>query len=241
MRRWLLLCCLLPASPLFAQTIVLDANFDSHTVDAPVGEGGATAGEPVSADASLLPTIRSTPFPTPSLELQDTVDFGARFVQFTFAPEIEYASGIVTMQMDLWFKEMDDYLVYVRRVSSSAEQFLNVRFDASGFCVVSDEGGTVLSHANSYTVDQPVSLQVIFDMDAGTYDLSLDGALLVDDQPHDVDASLGVGSIYVGMNHDADLDGLLYLDNLLVTATVPTAVSRISIGELKSLFAEPSP
>jgi len=238
MYRLLVLSFLLASTSVSAQTTVLEANFDSKTVDAPAGKGGPAVGEPDSADPDIQATIRATPFATLSLEMQDTVDFGARFVRFTFLPGAEISTGIVSMHMDLWFTEMNSYLVYVREHAGNSLNFLSLRFEQTGLCVISDKGGLARNNLNTYTTDKSLAIDIVYDMDVGTYDLSFDGVLVVDDEPHNVDAGRGVGSIAMGTNNDSDLVGTLYADNILVTSQLPTPIAETSLGELKSLYQD---
>jgi hypothetical protein len=219
-----------------AQTVILDANFDDKAVDMPLGTGGPSVGEPASVDPDMLPTIRSAPFASPCLELQDTVDFGARFARFTFTPQSEIVGGIVTIHVDLWFSEIDNYLVYVREHQFSALSFFSLRFTSGASISITDAGGGVSPSVTTYAAGQAVSLDLIFNMDAGTYDLLLDDVLVIDDEPHDVEPGRGVGSLMLGTSNDSNVTGTIYADNILVTATQPTAVSATSMGEMKSRY-----
>jgi hypothetical protein len=236
MLRLVLIGFLLVTAPVGAQSVILDADFDDKTVDMPVGTGGPDVGEPTDYDGDLMGFVRSTPFATPSLELQDTVDFGARLARFAFTPQAEVTAGIVSMHMDLWFSEIDNYLVYVREHQFSALSFFSLRFTSGGVFSLTDAGGSVSVTSNSYVAGQALSLDIVFDMGAGTYDLLIDQVLVVDDEPHGVEPGRGVGSILLGTGNDSDVAGTFYVDNILVTVTQSTAVSATTLGALKERY-----
>src|SRR5690606_11796418 len=57
------LCMLLslaPAASFATESLLLDANFDSHTPNTALGVGGPDAGEPVSVPASISATVIET-------------------------------------------------------------------------------------------------------------------------------------------------------------------------------------
>jgi hypothetical protein len=238
--RQLLLCLLLTIGvigPAGADTIYLQADFDDKTIDAEIGTGGPEVGEPVFVSYSVLATVRGGPFATPCLELQDDDTYASGFARFEFLGNAEITTGLVVLSADLWFHSLSPgfrFMLAIRESDGTAEEFATLYFQDDGSVWAWDEDsyhGTVAS----YAVGRPVPLMFTYDMDGGTFDLWLDGQLLLDDEPHGV-VGRGVGSIYFGCLDDSDLEGQFCVDNIVVTDSVPTTALGSTWGQLKDCY-----
>ena len=202
------------ASPVSAQ-LLLDADFDDKTIDAPLGTGGAAVGEPVYI-AYITAIVRSAPFSSPSLEIQDDDDYISGTASFNFLGDAEITTGFVSISADVWLSMVDNYEIGVRESGSAACFYLNLEFRDSGNARTWDSTG-ILQIDTGYPTGRAIPIQIIFDMDAGTYDLHYDGGLVLDDRAHGVGGGCGVGSVSFGALDDPDYDGTFYVDNVLVT------------------------
>lgn len=216
-----------------AAETILECNFDSKTIDQPIGIGGPSVNEPVDLnEASAM--VRATPLTTPCLEIVDDSN-SARSVRFEFLNDAEIVSGQLTVTMTLQMAELQNCAIALRENSSASQSFLDVYFFSSGVIRYSDLD-TPLGSATigTYAAGVSTTIQIQLDMDARVYDLQVGGSLLLDDEPLGTSAR-GIGSVLVGYLNDVDTIGTLSVDDVLVTATViPTAVETESWGAIKS-------
>ena len=215
-------------------TTVLDCTFDAKPLDQIIGTGGAAAGEPIGLDG-MPAMVRATPFATPSLAVVDSLDtFGAN-VRFEFLNDWEISQGVLDVSMTLYFQELDNYSVGLREQGSAAVAFLDVRFLSNGFVGYADLDSAP-AFIGTYTSGVPLPLRITVDLDARTYDLSLGGVLLLDDQSLGA-SPRGIGSVYAGVLNDPASVGTYAVDDLIVTATeLPNAIESPSFGELKAAW-----
>ena len=205
---------LMVASVAVADT-VLDVDFQGLTPGA-IGTGGAAMGEPnqvSNCDAIIVDGVLATR----CLMIDDIADFGTGTVQFEFLGDSEATSGIVEISMNLMFSELEGYVFYVREHGGSADQFNTITFTSAGDVSCRDEAGSV-GNIGTYNPGITHSLHIIHDMDAGTYDVLWDDALVIDDRAHGLTGT-GIGRVILGVDHDVDLNGSVYVDDILVTAT----------------------
>jgi hypothetical protein len=203
------------ANPVCAQ-LLLDADFDDKTINAPIGTGGAAVGEP-SLVTDVTAIVRGSPFTSPSLEIQDDDDYYSGYVDFDFLEEAEISSGFVSAAFDMWFPTVENYILGVRESGSATCYYLDLEFQDDGDVKARDSAGNV-SIDSTYPTGRVVPVEIVFDMDAGTYDLFYDGSLVLDDRAHGVESGCGVGSVYFGISDDPDFDGAYSVDNISVTA-----------------------
>jgi|WetSurMetagenome_2_1015567.scaffolds.fasta_scaffold269719_1 hypothetical protein len=232
-----LLALLTAAAP--AETTYLNATFDDKPIDTPIGTGGAAVGEPVSFDVGAVSAIvRQGPTPTRTLEIRDTSDYFAGAVQFEFLGSQELNSGFLSIALDLWFHELGDgrqFFIFVREQQFATCSFADIRFYPDGNVALTD-------HSNSnrmvgtYVTGKRVPVVLNFYLDAGTYDVWLDGAQVVFQQAHGV-SGCGIGSVWIGSDTDADLEGVLSLDDIKVTDFHQEVASApMSWGQVRSLY-----
>lgn len=227
----LALMLLVVGVPLAGATVVLDVDFDSQPLDQIIGTGGASAGQPVST-GGVNAYVRSGPSGSPVMEITDHLDYGARTVHFAFLGDAEYSTGVLFISATLHFVEFEDYVLYVRESGSTAESFLNLRFDSSGQIYHGDKDDAGMSLVGSYVTGLDQTLQMRFDLDAGTCEVEFAGAEIVAPETHGVTGS-GIGSLHIGFDHDPDLDGLYYVDDILAELDA-TPVAGSSLSRVKS-------
>jgi hypothetical protein len=218
------------AAPAAAETL-LSVDLTGMTAGQPVGTGGPALGEP-DTYSNCVSTIRDTPFPTTCLELDDETDFGIGGAHFAFLGNAEVTSGPVEIAVKLWFGELDNYFFYVREPSFAANEFNSIEFRADGSVTAYDAAG-MAGAVGTYDTGRAIELIIVHDLDAHTYDIWWDGALVMDNRAHGV-VGAGVGGVYVGIGHDLDLSGIFYLDDLLVTTGPLTASESRTWGEVKA-------
>jgi len=232
----LLLGLAIPCAPLAAQ-IYLQAGFDDKPLDQPIGTGGPTVGEPIGVGTQILTAVRGAPMPTPCLEIIDNDDYAAGYVRFEFLDEAEISAGQLVISVDLWFPEIDstaNYSLAVREKGSSAHSFLSLDF-ARGIVYAGGAGGDT-GPLVSFTAGRIVHVLVVFDMDADTYSIWIDGAPAVEAHPHGV-VDIGIGAVLLSCIHDPSVGDSFFADNLYVGDYVPTPVAEESWGRVKSRFA----
>jgi hypothetical protein len=205
----------LASSDVSAQ-VLLRADFDDKAIDAPIGTGGAVVGEP-TAVWRVTAIVRDSPLSSPSLEISDLDDFGSGWADFDFLADAEISSGFVSISADIWMTAIENYNLGVRESGSAACFFLDVEFRDDGVGRAWDRTG-IVDIDPSYPTGRVIPIEIIFDMDAGTYDLYYDESLALEDRPHGEISSCGVGSVFFGTLDDADYDGTIYVDNIEVKA-----------------------
>ncbi|MCB1151669.1 hypothetical protein KDK88_08965, partial [bacterium] len=179
----LVLCSLILGGAASA-AVLLSADFEGLTLDAAVPMGGAAVGQPYNVIQTQA-MVRNAPMSSTCLELQDTLDYGTGTVYFDFLNELEVTSGIVTISVDLWFHMLQGYEVYVRESHGAGSAFTSLSFTGVGTIRCNDAAGNI-GVIGSYEAGRLHNLRIVFDQDAGTYDVLLDDVTLVDDRAHGI-------------------------------------------------------
>jgi len=201
---------------------LMTANFNDKAIDAPIGTGGAAVGEPVSVHPAITAIVRSSPLPTPSLEIQDNSSTAGNSANFEFLGSQELTTNVVLIAADLWFSEFEEYSVLVREQGGASRNFMSMSMNSNGDVFYND-GNTVFAIIGSYELNRRYPIRMAFDMGASTYDVWLDGALVLRDETHGV-TDRGIGSVQFGVNFDPDTDGRFYVDNISVRTAAPCGV-----------------
>lgn len=218
-----------------AATTILECNFDSKPIDQVIGTGGPSVGEPISL-GELPATVRANPFPTPCLDMTEDWGFGSRHVRFEFLDGVAIATGVLDVSFDLQFAALNGFTAYLRERGSSAVSFLNITFSSDGFIMIGDLNSSGARPVGNYQAGVVLPVQLTFDLGALTWDMSVNGSPLVNDEPLGRIPE-GIGAFLIGLDHDADSEGTFYMDNLKVTATeVPQPVEAESWGGVKARF-----
>jgi len=226
----LLALCLAPPT---AADVLLDCDFEDQPLDEPIGTGGAAAHQPV--DIGGMPAmVRTSPTGGRALEILDYLDYGTDTVRFELLNTAEITTGVLTFTAVLHFVDFEDYLVYVREPLHSGSSFLDLRFENGGTVSQGDADDFGMFPVGSYTTGEDLLLEIVFDMEAATCAITLDGALIVPAESHGVTGA-GVGSILFGFDHDSDLDGHYYLQSVTADHEATATTSR-SLGAVKAAW-----
>lgn len=193
---------------------LLSATFDNKTPNQAIGVGGASEGEPVSVDSYITAIVRNAPMPTPCLEIQDSHNTYAGAATFHLLDDVEVTQGSISISMELWFDELEDFAVAIHESFGTSKRFATVSFTNTGAVELSD-ASQAYGALGSYTTDRIHRLNLIFDVGAGTYAMFLDGTTLISSGRHGI-TGRGIGSVLVGTDYDSDLVGKMYVDSIRV-------------------------
>jgi hypothetical protein len=221
-----------------ASEILLVADFDGLTPGLPLETGGPFLGEPIGMSPDgVSATIDGSVMGSNSVRLEDTGDWGTAWVRFEFLPPYEIDSGTITLSMDLLFPAIESYFVKIREKYTSASSFGEVWFDETGRIGMIDARGFA-GYLGSYRTGVVEHLELVYDMDTGTYDVILNGDVVLDNRAHHVTTGRGVGSILIAPQSDPDLDGVFFVDNILVFTSAVVANEQSTWGSIKALFLD---
>ncbi len=236
----LLTAALLALPPVSAAAeTYLEATFDDKTVDQPIGTGGAEVGEPITVnEGDITAIVRAGPTPTRCIEIRDVDNYMAGAVTFEFLGSQEVTSGFLSIAVNLWFHELGpgrQFTLYVREQGGAACTFASLNFLEDGR-VYLDDAAHPGDLVGDYVTGKIFPVVLNFYLEAGTYDLWLDGRQVVSQQAHGV-AGCGIGSIMIGCSNDADLEGVLSVDGIRVTDFHQEVGSEpLSWGRVRSLY-----
>ena len=224
------LAAVLPAR---AQTALLRADFENQTVGQPVGLRGAAFGEPDWFGGPGVNVIRAGITGSLSLEMADidTLPFPA-LLRFDLPDSGLADRPDLTVSVLAVPVEVDDYALLVTDAGaggSATFQFCKVQFD-NGTLTVTDQAHPDPQPVGSFTADNAVRLELRLHQAAGTWDLLLDGAVVLADRAWGGGAP-PVGSVWLTIEGDADILGVVDWDDLTVTrggvAAVPLTWSEV--------------
>jgi hypothetical protein len=225
------------ASAAIADQVYLSADFNDKPIDQPIGTGGAEVGEPTAVDPYITAIVRSSPLGTPCLEIQDNDTYTAGYVRFELLGSAEVVTGHVVISANLQvpeFEEGGDFEINVREQGSAAYNFAELLLLSGGSVNGSDNAG-YLGEIGTYAAGSTFQIILDFDMDAGTYDVSIGGTKVVEDRAHGV-TGRGIGGVYFGCLHDSDLVGRYVVDDVSVTDFIPSPVVPTTWGLVKQLL-----
>ena len=195
--------------------VLLDADFDASPTDVPIGTGGAIDGEPMYVGSQITAIVRSSPMATPSLEIQDVSQIAGGYARFEFLDNEEVETGWLRVSFDAWLPDVEnDLSVGCREAGSSVYIYSDISFGDDGYVWGSDNAGGTGALV-TYPLGKALPIVMILDMDGRTWDLYVDGSLVLDHRAHGI-ASGGLGSVLVGTSFDGDVFGAGYVDDLLV-------------------------
>ena len=199
--------------------ILLQADFDDKPVGETIGTGGPEVGEPVLVDADVSAVVEQAGVnDNHVLALEADSLSTASGVRFELLGGIGLEHGPAAFRAALVFPDLCGFNLYVREPGSSAQSFTTIQFNPSGSIVASDAAG-VAGQIGTYSAGQVLRLSIEFDLDAGTYDVLLNGNLLLDDRAHGV-VGYGVGRFMMKFEY-AQPPTRVLLDNIRVEAPPP--------------------
>lgn len=180
-------------------TLLLDANFNDKPLDAPIETGGPTLGEPIDLSAGLNAIVRAAPFASPSLHLSQASGGSTRSARFEFLGGEEVKRGQARIGFTIRTPPMlDSFQVRLRESTSSSATFGGVTFTAAGELKTNDSPSATT--IGTYLPNQTLHFELVHQLVAGTYDMYIDGALVLDDRVHSVTSpDKGIGAVLVGL------------------------------------------
>lgn len=222
----------LVAAPASAD-VVLDCDFDMHQLSVPIGEGGAAAGEPSDVGETGA-IVAISPGLSNAVKVTDSWTDAEGVVQFEFLNNVEVSAGDVTVRADIAFSNLDDFIFSVREQGGRAANFGDIVFTQDGNIHYGDSN-TPATWCRFYETNEVYSIEYVFDLDAGTYSLTINSAAVVTDEPHGISAQ-GIGGLYYGVVNDADTVGMVYIDNIYVETSESVATTPTTWSTIKSLY-----
>jgi hypothetical protein len=221
-----------------AEQIYLAADFNDKVIDEPIGIGGAEVGEPMGVASTITAIVRDGPMGSPSLEIQDNHEW-AGHADFELLGSAELTSGTVYVSADLWFDSLaegENCVVKVGEQGSNQFRFAELVFQGDGSIRLLYGDTSNINNIGTFAAGSPYRIILEFDMDAGTFDVWLNGEQAEDDLAHEI-SERGIGRVRVGCRYDVDLVGHFYIDALSVTDYFQaTACEEHSWGRLKETF-----
>lgn len=218
------------------ETVYLRANFDDKTPDQVIGTGGAAVGEPVWLDAHAGGYVRQWAPSDPVLEISDgsTTQYGN--VWFRFLDNAQIDSGILVVTFTISFFDTGEGAPHLATVKGDAGfVFAELRFMDDFSIVLADQDG-VVGTIGEYNMSVDIPVAIAFDLNAGVYDVWLDGQEVHSDEPIAFSDNAIIYLIF-SAGQDEDLVGKFFLDDIFVTDD-PNAVpvTDCTWGKIKSLY-----
>lgn len=205
--------------------VLLEAEFETQALDAPIGTGGAAAGEPV--EFTMDNRIVEHGITGHGLQLLDSGVSTAVSMRFEFLDGREMTQGM--FHLTVWFEAttLDTFYIRLRENDSAAVDYGQVLFTPGGSIRLKDRTGDMgeVVAPGTIAVGDVHWMEWVHDLDAGTHSVYLDGAPLVEDRLHGQDGGpdgRGIGAVLFGYSSDAGTDGVFEIDMLdVLTDQVP--------------------
>ena len=198
---------------------LLDATFAGLPLNQPIGTGGAAAGQPDAVSTLVDAIVRHAPMATRHLEITwDGAPSTASGVRFSLAGGVEVERNLLSITLDFHAHVASRYYVQIRESTSAARSFGGIYLMEEGILSLFDAAGSPIVTFD-FPFGQSRTLRWDYDLDARTYDFSIDGARLVQGRAHGVpDDGRGIGSILVGLDWNTPANTALSVDNVRVFA-----------------------
>lgn len=211
-----------------ARFLLLDANFDNRTAGTSLQRRGAEFGEPVPGlgDNSSDVVVEDAPGDM-SVRISDTTSALSQsdgdLLYFAFSGGRAVGDGMLHASCEFLPESFDVYEFSVRP-PDFGPSFFELTLDGAGL-VYRLDGDTNNEQmiGLSYVAGVPLELEVVFDLDAGTYDFWFGGVLVLDDEPHGRGVGELVGGLVVGNQSDGNATGSVRVDDLTVSWVPGTA------------------
>ncbi|MBM3287361.1 MAG: hypothetical protein FJY88_08445 [Candidatus Eisenbacteria bacterium] len=220
-----------------ADQTYLSVTFDDKEIDAPLGTGGTAIGEATWIGDKVDAIVRSTPFPTPCLEVHDTDVPYPHNLGFEL-PTASVSTGLVVIIMDLWYEQVGESCQpYIELYPAQWQALLRIRPQNDGTITLTDLSGTAAEGIPCPT-GRPLPILVAFDMDAGTYSAWLDGSQVVADRAHG-NPNRNFYRVLINTSSGTDPDCRFWIDQIRVIDWMPSVPTRATTwGTLRALFRD---
>ncbi len=196
--------------------ILLQNDFDSEPIGTiatvTVGDGA----HPLAPFAALAAVVNDGG--NNYLQVTDNHTLVIGSLKFNFLNDEEVASGILCVSYTVTFDTLDQYTFsfYNRGLPDIAQLFHQVRFNSGGqmnFFDADDISPSMLTLL--YAIDTPYLFEFEYDLDAGTYDMSINGTKYFDDEAHGVVGG-SMGTLWFQPANDFNSGDTFRLDDILV-------------------------
>ena len=196
--------------------ILLAATFNDRPLNAQIGTGGASVGEPVSIAAELQAfVVPAGLFASPFLRLTPMTAGGARYARFEFLDRVEISAGEVRLGFILRPAQVDRFSVLVRENDGAAKSFLSMTLTSGGSIAISDAADPAGALIGSYVAGNLLAFEFRFRMDSGRYDVYLNGVRVAADRSHGI-TDRGVGALLLGSDSGSTAGSNWFIDDVYV-------------------------
>jgi hypothetical protein len=194
--------------------ILLAATFNDRPLNAQIGTGGASVGEPVSIDADLQAFVLPAGlFASPFLRLTPMATGSARYARFEFLDNVEVSAGEVRLGFVLRPAQVDRFSVLVRESDGAARSFLSMTLTSGGSIAISDAADPGGALIGSYAAGNLLVFEFRFRMDSARYDIYLNGVRVAADRSHGI-TDRGVGALLLGSDSGSSVGTSWFIDDV---------------------------
>ena len=196
--------------------ILLAAPFNDRPLNAQIGTGGASLGEPVSIDAGLQAfVVPAGLFASPFLRITPLTTGGARYARFELLDDVEVSAGEVRFGFVLRAAQVDRFSVLVRENNGAARSFLNLTLTSGGSIAVSDSADAGGALIGTYAAGTLLAFEFRFFMDSARYDIYLNGVRVAANRNHGI-TDRGVGALLLGSDSASTAGSNWFIDDVYV-------------------------
>ena len=204
--------------------VALEADFEDKTAGLPIGTGGAAVHEPNVKDAGLDAIVLQVAPGVNILDIASTNTSTAKKVRWQLLDDLAVRSGLFILDFDALMTTRDLYGISLREKTTSAQNFMSLNYQSTGAMTVLDANGSVVLNGASYDAGPVYQYRMVFDMDAGIYEIFRNGIPLLRERAHGIAAS-GIGGILYSIAHGALTSAHLQIDSLRVYVSDAAAIS----------------
>ncbi|MEO5560342.1 MAG: hypothetical protein ABIO49_10725 [Dokdonella sp.] len=195
--------------------------FDNKAVGEPIGNRGATFGEPVYLSNLDSSVIEVTPGHNLLRVSNDLGSNDARRLRWEMMGNAEVIVGEVKISFDLTPSALDRFSILVRESSGSSRSFLTLTLGSGGTLSAADESGPI--GQINYTANVLMHFEMVFDMDARTSSMTVNGNTMFNLRTFGI-ADRGIGRLFFGYTNGSN--GRPFdLDNVRISAPLPFPVA----------------
>lgn len=206
-----------------ARFIMFDANFDNRPVGSSLDRRGAAFGEPIEAtgDNHTEVIVQDGPGDR-SVQVLDTSANAANDLTFALLYGTELVDGKLNVAIELQPDTVDVYKVAIEGPDTAARWFFDLTLDGAGFLYWADGDDLAVTQFGTYAAGDLLQVVLAFDLNAGTYDFTLDGVPILTNEAFGI-TTYGIAHIVAGNQFDGNATGSVRLDNLEVDYVPGTA------------------
>ncbi|MCX7554707.1 hypothetical protein OS175_12525 [Marinicella sp. S1101] len=201
-----------------AQATVFEVGFDDLVAGTFLGEGGSNEGEPSDLSALTAEVFEEGPNDNAIMVTYETPSNNASNLRWDFIGGDEITEGLVRIAFQFTPSDLDRYSFGVREGGGSSRIFLGMNYFDNGTFSASDAAGSITLIDNNYDADVVQNIEIEFDMDVGTSQMTINDIVLFSDREHGID-DRGVGRLNTGYSGSAN-NTPFTLDNIEVRAVI---------------------